>query len=118
MTQFNYARAADAAARLIAKAGGARTLVKKVQSGDPAKPTITDTPFACTGVEFDVETKEIDGTTVLLGDKKAFVSPTLTEEALPGNRYVGGDGVSYQIKRVEKLAPNGIVLLWTFLIRK
>lgn len=118
MAQFDYARAAAAAARLINKAGGSRQLIKKVQSGDPAKPTITDTPFACMGVEFDMTTEEIDGTTVLLGDKKAYVSPELTEEAVVGNRYVGGDGVSYQIKRVEKLAPNGVVLLWTFLIRK
>ncbi|QWY83349.1 putative structural protein [Rhizobium phage RHph_X3_2] len=117
MSTFNYARAADAANRLINKAGGARQLVKKVQSGDPAKPTITDTPFACVGVEFDVETKEIDGKTVLLGDKKAFVSPALAEEAKPGDRYVVG-GATYQIVRVEKLAPNGVVLLWTFLIRK
>lgn len=118
MAQFNYARAADAANRLITKAGGPRQLIKKVQSGDPAKPTITDVPFACIGVEFDVETVEIDGSTVLIGDKKAFVSPSLAEEAVVGNRYVGGDGVSYQIKKVDKLAPNGIVLLWTYLIRK
>jgi hypothetical protein len=117
MAQFDYQRAADAANRLLNKAGGPRQVIKKVQSGDPAKPTITDVPFDCIGVEFDVETKEIDGTTVLIGDKKAFVSPALAEEAKVGDRYVGG-GVSYQIKKVDKLAPNGIVLLWTYLIRK
>lgn len=115
---MDYSRKVASANRMIAKYGSARTLVKVVQSGDPARPTIDRPQFACIGVDFDVTNEDIDGKTVLAGDRLAYVAPSLTTEAFTGDTYLDKDGVPYKITKVEKLAPDGTVLLWTFWLRK
>lgn len=115
---IDWSRKVASANRMLNKYGSARTLIKRVKSGDPAKPVITDLPVPCVGIEFDATTEDIDGTTVLMGDKLAYVAPSLTTEAVKGDSFIDKLGVRYRIEKVEKLAPDGVVLLWTYLLRK
>lgn len=115
---IDWSRKVQSATRMLAKYGSARTLVKKKQTGDPARPTLADDPYPCIGIEFDIETAQVDGKNVLVGDKLAYVSPALTVEAVKGDSYLDKDGTKWEIQKVEKLAPDGTVLLWTYLLRK
>lgn len=116
--RVNYDRFIASANRMIGKAGSARTLVRRTTSGDPAKPQIVEVQHSCIGVEFDIETKFVDGKTILLGDKMAYVAPSLTVAALAGDKYIDKEGVSYRIYKVDKIAPDGKVVLWTYWMRK
>lgn len=116
--RIDYQRFANSAIKLINKAGSSRQLVKRVQSGDPSRPTITEVQFPCVGVEFDVTTEQVDGKTVLFGDRLAYVAPSLEEEANTGDFYIDKGGVRFYIFKVEKICPDGKVLLWTYWLRK
>lgn len=117
-SRIDYSRAAQSAVRLLKKAGSERTLLRKIKSGDPARPTIVEQPYTCIGIELDATTEQIDGKTVLLGDKVAYVAPSLIETAQVGDCLLCKNGVKYTIYKVEELNPDGVLLLWTFWMRK
>lgn len=120
MSTVDYAKKAATANRMIAKYGSGRTLQRKITDRtNPARPVVTTENVPCIGIEFDATTDQVNGETVLVGDKLAYVAPSLLVAAI-ANRdfYIDKEGVSYTITKVEKLAPDGVVVLWTFWLRK
>lgn len=108
MNGFNYARAAKAAERLIARFGQAGTLRRPTDSGADYKSAPgAPTNRPCKFVVLDYEAREIDGTRILETDKQAFYSGP---EPLTSDELVEFDGKAYKIKAVNQLKPATTVV--------
>lgn len=115
---FDYSDAKADADALIAEFGQSGVLRRQATSGPAHNPVITTEDFACTFVVEDYRAQEIDGSRVLVTDKRAILKagglaivPTTSDKLVVG-------GVAHSIIRVETLAPGGTTLLWQLQIRR
>lgn len=123
--QFQYARLARTAQRLIDRFGVSESIKGFVDGEpDPLKPnrppvrTLIDQKAKA--VFLDIDTKLIDGTLIKQGDMKVLLSPldmtiplkitgTITREL---------EGEIWTIVKIKPLNPGGIKLLYTLQVRK
>lgn len=122
MTAFDYSRPLATANRLIERYGqlGAirRTGAATGPEFDPTPGAEVDHParFVLVGFEAD----EIDGTRVLMTDKKALMAPgSLTIEPTSNDHLVESDGSVWNIiPPVQTLRPAETTLLYTLQVRR
>lgn len=99
---------------------GQPIIIKQTVQGayNPDTGLITNTvvPISSIGVLFDYGEKDINGSTILKGDKKLLVKPTgLTSVTVNDSVIVNGE--EYHIISVTQTNPAGTNLLWEFSIR-
>lgn len=119
MAQFNYARAASTAKRLISRFGQDVTLhVLSGGSGDPWNPQgPIETTYTLKAAVMDYKSMEVDGTLILATDKKVIVSTEgVVEKPSPSHSLTIG-GVSHAIVNVAELNPGGAVVYYTLQVR-
>lgn len=104
-----YARLQATAERLIAKYGQAGTVTRlgppdPVEGGDPVE---TDYPAKLVPMQY--EAKEIDGTVILAGDAKIYISSVgLAVEPKPGD-IVSASGKTYRIVNGDPNNYDGVI---------
>lgn len=109
---FNYAKTRATAERLIAKFGQSATLVKSTASGTAYNPALTDASYSLTLVVMNYSQSEIDGTMIVRGDKKVYVSTSgLSVAPVVGDRLTI-ESIRHQVVRVMPLSPAGTVVFW------
>ena len=117
MTAFDYAKTAATALRLLTRFGAAATIKQYTGSAyDPATGTTTPTytDVATTAAVFDYDQKYIDGTLILVGDKRAYLAPA--HAAKQGDNLTW-QSVVYTVVAVKAIAPAGVVVLYEAQLR-
>jgi hypothetical protein len=115
---FNYASSASTALKLIAKFG--RT-IQHVAVGastyDPATSTATNTSVTTDvqGCDFEAKANMYTNELVQSGDRYCLVGQGVQIDV--SDKLII-DSVTWNIYKVEKLAPAGDVVLWKAFIRK
>jgi len=114
---FDYLNSRATAENLLANFGQTATLTQTANSGTAYSPTQTETDHACTVVILDWKQSDIDGTLVLRGDKKAYISTQgLTVTPSKDDRLTVG-GEAHEIVDLMPLSPAGTVVMWEAQIR-
>lgn len=115
------------AADLLTEFGQTVTLTHVVSgSYDPATGTTgadTTTTQTVTGVEEAYSARSIDGTLILMGDKKFHLAPlntsgTAITPPVAEDKLTLADGMVWTIKAVEPVSPAGTPVLFTMQIRR
>lgn len=117
MTAFNYANTAATALRLLTRFGASATIKRYAGTAyDPATGTTTPTytDVATTAAVFDYDQKYIDGTLILVGDKRAYLAPAHVPKQ--GDK-LAWQSVDYTVVAVKAVAPAGVVVLYEAQIR-
>lgn len=121
MTAF-YDELAEVADELLAEYGQACQLgVVTTGAYDPETggASTSSAYYQVTAALFDYPQKFIDGTMILMGDKRALVSPVgLTAEPKPGHTLTDAAGAVFTVINAKATAPAGTVVLWTLQVRK
>lgn len=119
MSEF-YPELAAVAQEVLAEFGAPLPL-KTVTPGayNPATGTASSTTATTTitAAVFDHDTKFIDGTLILAGDKQAYASAAGLAEPKPG-AFVTVHDVEMKVIAVKTLAPAGISVLYELQLRK
>lgn len=114
-----YAELAQTVQEILAEFG-AETTLTKVTAGayNPATGSAgeTRTPRTVTAAVFDYETKYIDGTLILSGDKQVFMSVVGNEAPKPGD-LLAWMGKDWRVITFKNLAPAGISVLYELQVR-
>lgn len=123
-----------------ARAAAARALAPIAQGGkgqavtittstpgtfDPATSIVpvTDVVQTGSGVEEAYSSRSVDGTLILVGDKKFLLSPlnsvggVLTAPKPDKSVLTLADGSRWTVKRVDPLAPAGLATMFTLQLR-
>jgi len=109
---FDYVRSSATAHRLITRFGWAAILRRIANSGDGWNPAQSNTDYTVTCAVMQYATREIDGTLVQAGDRRIIISPNGLEiEPTTRDKLIVG-GETYQILRVEKMAPAGTAVYY------
>jgi hypothetical protein len=104
----------------IVKEFGQSITIKTVNQGtyDPETSEIinTVTDFITYGVIFDYGEKDVNGTTIVRGDKQLLITPVglLTIDL---NSTVVVQGTEYVITKIKQTNPAGTNLLWELSLR-
>ena len=118
MAGFDYTRSRGTAIKLLAEFVQAGAIRRTTVSGPDYDPVTTDEDFPCRLVDLDVEESSIDGTLVLRGDRRVYLSTEgMTIEPLRTDRVLIG-GEPHTIVEVKPLQPGGLVVFWELLARK
>lgn len=117
---FNYASKAKLADNKLAYFGQSVTITNKVTGAyDPNTGTVAQTITTQTGSAaiFDRGSKEIDGTTILMGDKKMLLSAVgITKPQINDTVLVGS--INYTIKEpLIEINPAGTVVMYKLNLR-
>lgn len=127
MAAFDYGESQDDAEELIAEFGQAVTITRSTAGAyNTASGTAALTPTTenGTGAEVAFTEQAIAGTLVQGGDKKLLVSPlktdgtALTKPQADTDTVTLLDGSVWTVKAVDTLAPAGVNVLFTLLLRK
>jgi hypothetical protein len=116
---FDYTSSNATATRLLTKFGRSVThTIRTAGTYDPATGlvTVTETTQAAIAALFDYGTKDIDGTLIVMGDKRALIA-TLTTMPKPDDFLTVGS-VVWTIKQVNELNPAGTYVMYEAQIRK
>jgi hypothetical protein len=114
---FDYAASAATATRLLTKFGAAATLKRQTAGAyNPATgaTTVTVTSLTTTAAVFDFDAKHIDGTLILVGDKRAYLAPAYTPAQ---GDVLAWQGTDYQVVAVKAVSPAGTPVLFECQIR-
>lgn len=115
-----YTELATVADELLAEFGQSVTIRHRTSGAyDPATGAVavTTTDEAGYGAVFDYDTKHIDGTMIVRGDKYALLSPIGITAPDTDDRLIIG-GVEYGIVSIKTEAPAGTAVLHTVQIRR
>ena len=117
---FNYAITKSTADKLLNNFGQSVLITNKVSGAyDPATGTVSQTITTQNGIGavFDRGSKEIDGTTILLGDKKMLLSAVdITKPQINDTVLVGS--INYTIKEpLIEINPAGTVVMYKLNLR-
>lgn len=129
--KFDYLESQQDADELIEEFGqvGAirRTvIVPPANPWEEAEEVITDYPVTLAILPMDE--KRIDGSMILTGDRQAIMSRLglsitpvagdvmIFNGAFSGESYVGGE--AWTIRRIDSLAPAGVVVLYDAVVRR
>lgn len=128
----NYdVRARAAAGRALAPiAQGGKGQVVTISTSTPGvfNPATSVTPVVTvvqtgSGVEEAYQARSIDGTLILVGDKKFILSPfnsaggLLTKPEPDKSTVTLADGSLWTVKRVDPLSPAGLDIMFTLQLR-
>jgi hypothetical protein len=112
MSAIDYAEIRAEAEIAIAEAGQTAQIRRSSRSGTAYDPIITTTDHDCLVVEVGYTIQQIDGTRIMAGDKRLFVSTAgLSITPTESDALVIG-GVAHEIVRVAPLSPAGTVVFW------
>lgn len=114
---FDYARSAATALRLLQRFGATATLKRQsAGSYDPSTgtDTVTETSLSTTAAVFAYDQKYIDGTLILQGDQRGYLSNE--QEPQQGDLLAWG-GVDLRVVAVRPLSPAGTVVLYEAQLR-
>lgn len=108
---FNYTKTAATATRLLARFGAAATL--KRQSAGTYNPntgtdTVTSTSLATTACVFAYPQSYIDGSLIMQGDQRAYLS---NEQAPKQGDVLTWQGTDYTVIKAKPVSPAGVVVL-------
>lgn len=117
MTSFNYAATAATATRLLQRFGASATLKRQTTGAyDPSTGTtpVTVTELATTTAVFAYDQKYIDGTLILQGDQRAYMTPAVMPKQ--------GDVLTWQSKdwqviAVKPISPAGTPVVYEAQLR-
>ena len=117
-----YSEAAATAAQLLTEFGQPLSLSYVASSTyDPATSTATPQPsqkYTAYGVMFDYDTKFVDQTMILQGDKHVYLSTKgLSVVPKAGMILTDGAGETYTIISVKPLAPALVTVLYEMQVR-
>ncbi len=119
MTNFDYARAAAMAERLIRKFGAPGAIRRETPgsgpSYDPGEPTIDNHPAHIVLTAFT--NREIDGQRILATDRKALVEPSFGIEPKTTDLLIAPDGVILTIVNVDLIRPATTTVLYKLQVR-
>ena len=102
------------ATRLIAKNGRQVFLISSTGSGDPWDRVIVDAETPVTVVQVEYESREINGNTVAMGDKKFLMDSKI----VPNNTMKIKDGdTEYSIVSIDHLQPGETSIMYTVQVR-
>lgn len=120
MTAFNYAQAKATADRLIARFGQSGYIRRTPTTGAAYNPTQgTPADHACTFVITDYTSRQIDGTRILAGDKKALVAVgALSITPGTADRLLDPSAPGYKIVEAMPLNPGGTVVMYEMQVRR
>ena len=109
---LNAASLSATAHKLITSAGQDVSIRRSVDSGDAWNPTITTTDYATLAYIADYRSFEIDGTTVLSTDQRAYVSVSpLTIVPNSNDRFLVGS-IDLAIVSVKTFNVKGDPVLY------
>ncbi len=117
MSQFDYARTAATATRLLQRFGAACTLKRQTTGEyDPAtgQAPVTVTELPTTAAVFAYDQKYIDGTLILQGDQRAYMAPAFVPKQ---GDVLSWQGRDWQVVAVKPLSPAGINCLFEAQLR-
>jgi hypothetical protein len=121
VSSFDYAKTAETATRLLARFGRSAPLTRTAEGVYDTESGSTDegstTVYPAFGAKFDYEQREIDGTTILQGDARIYISPSLAVIPEAGDTITFGSEV-WQVVRSRPLEPAGAVVLHDVQVRK
>lgn len=116
---FDYSETAATAAELLAEFGAQVTLTR-ITPGvyDPATGTVSQTgaTHTASGVRLDYEQRYIDGTNIMQGDQRVYLSPTIAVAPQTGDRLTVGAEV-FNVVASRPLSPAGVVVLHDVQVR-
>lgn len=115
---FDYAKPANTALKLLERFGRTIQHVSVIEGVyDPATTTSTDTTITTDviGADFAVKDNNYKSELVQAGDRYCLIGRGVDIDV---SDKIIIDGVTWNIYRVEKLAPAGIVVLLKVYIRK
>lgn len=114
-----YSDLADIGASVLAEYGQPMN-VRKMSSGDydPATgaPSITYADFPCYGFIYDYTEREINGTSVLVGDRRIILSPPGID-VLAGDLIVFGNA-EYKVVMPKPVNPAGETVIIDVQVRR
>ncbi len=118
MSSLFYDRMAQTANRLIDKYGRSITFRRATLSGSNFNPTVATEDFTATAAIIDYSSREIDGTNILAGDKRALVKvEDLEIEPQPTDIcFIGG--VKHKVVQVRPTNPGGTVVMYDVQLRR
>lgn len=117
MSTFDYANTAATALRLLQRFGASATIKRETAGAyDPAtgSNTVTTTNLITTACVFDYDQKYIDGTLILMGDKRAYLAPAQVPKQGDKLTWQAKD---YTVESVKAIAPAGTAVLYEAQIR-
>lgn len=118
---FDYAEIALTAHELLAEFGTAGKLSYSEQSGDYNPETgdydTDQIEIDVIGCVFPVDQKMVDGTTVLATDEQALLSAYGLDEVNPAWALTL-NGKTHTIVQAKRLAPAGVAVLHTLIVRR
>ena len=84
---------------------------------DTGTTTLTTADVVGNGCVFDYGTQAIDGTLIVQGDKRLYLSPVGMSEPGIDDLAIAG-GVTWRITLVKAIAPAGVAVLYDCNLRK
>src|SRR4051812_28822870 len=119
---FDYSDIADVADELLAEFGATCSLgVVTVGAYDTATggATSTSTATPITAAIFDFPQKYIDGTMILVGDKRVLISPSgLSAAPKAPDTLTDSLGAVHRVINCKAIAPAGTAVLYIAQVRK
>lgn len=100
---FDYAHMADVAVRLIAQFGQVGKLRTFTAGGG-----YTDAPATIAVTSY--RKRDVDGTRVLVGDVRIYVSPAGVASIKPGQHILTAAGRPYVVMDAREVSPAGVVV--------
>lgn len=117
MTSFQYAATAATATRLLQRFGASAT-IKRQTTGtyDPSTGTtpVTVTELATTAAVFAYDQKYIDGTLILQGDQRAYMTPAVMPKQ---GDLLAWHGRDWSIVAVKPISPAGVPVVYEAQLR-
>lgn len=121
MTTFDYPAKRDMSDRLLTKFGQAVAVRRTSSTGPEWDPTVTTADYTTLAAILDYNSRQIDGTNILVTDRRALVAAGpltalgITSIAPPDSIVVGG--VAVPVVRVMPLNPAGVVVMYDCQLR-
>ena len=112
-----YGDLAQTALELLQEFGAAATLKRQsAGSYDPSTgaDTVSETSLTTTAAVFAYDQKYIDGTLILQGDQRAYLS---NEQEPRQGDLLAWNGTDYRVIAVKPLSPAGTVVLYEAQLR-
>jgi hypothetical protein len=119
MATFDYDRIAARAKELLTRFGAAGAIRRKTDAGAADWDSeLTATDHACTATVISYSDSEINGSSILAGDRMALVAaPDLAVDPETNDLFVWASE-ALKIVSVERVAPAGESVLWILQVRR
>lgn len=119
MSKFDYSRPAATVKRLLDRYGQSGELLRTRPGGydpvtGPTEPVELQSP--CTIALLELDNRQIDGESILIGDRRALIAPDVNFEPMAGDSLTVGVEVLRVVKN-RPVAPAGVVVLHDCIVR-